>query len=296
MSEKKNGRTRPARWLRVPVILCAMALTACLFLGLASLLTAQVMTSPALHERAATAQDVMDLQMDGIQQGLTELAEEYGFDPTDLTTLVSRDTVKELNLQIVRWWTGSLSEGELLESPSFTLEGVEEALSQDEAFMSQVDELVRHLTLEGIRNKASDIVRSSAIQFRELIVNLGGRMAGERADLPEIMGLLKQAAPLLLLTALLLSGLIALLLSRDIRMSFLYIGGAFSGSGLLMILSWALLKLADLPGMVAEASAALEMQVAHLGTMITLEMLGMAAVMLILGGLLMALSLRGKQA
>ena len=191
------------------------------------------------------------------KKGISELkeydeaafTEEYGFEPADLTELVSRERVKELNRQIVRWWTGSLSEGKLLDSPSFTLEGTEEALTQDEAFMSRLDEAVRHLTLEGIRNKASDIVRSSGLQFRELIVNLGGRMAEERIDLQEIMGLVKQAAPLMLLTALLLSGLIALLLSRNIRISFLYIGGAVSGCGLLMILSWALLKLLDLRGM-----------------------------------------------
>ena len=295
MSEKKRGRTRPARWLGVPAVLCAMMLTACLFLGLVSLLAAQVMTSPAMHERAATAEDVMDLQMARIQEELTELAEEYGFDPADLTELVSRDAVKELNRKIVRWWTGSLAEGELLESPSFNLEGVEEALSQDEAFISRVDDVVLHLTLEGIRNKASDIVRKSGLQFRELIVNLGGRMAAERADLPEIMGLMKQAAPLMLLTALLLSGLIALLLSRDIRSSFLYIGGSLSGSGLLMILCWTLLKLMDFRRMVAEASAALVMQVSNLGNMITLEMLGTAAALLALGGLLMAWSSRGTK-
>ena len=120
-------------------------------------------------------------------------------------------------------------------------------------------------------------------------------MAAERADLPEIMGLMKQAAPLMLLTALLLSGLIALLLSRDIRSSFLYIGGSLSGSGLLMILCWTLLKLMDFRSMVAEASAALEMQVSHLGNMITLEMLGTAAALLALGGLLMAWSSRGTK-
>lgn len=295
MSEKKRDRT-PSLKLAVPAVICALVMTACLYLGLISLAGNILLTSPALHERAATAEDVVDLQMSRIQTGFESLAEEYGFDPEDLTKLVDRQTVEELDRKVVRWWTGSIDAGKYSEMPPFTLEGAEDALMADEAFIRTVDKMMLHLTVEGIVNKASAIVQSSAVQFRELLVGIGAKMAGKRMELPQIIALFQSIAPLLLVCALLMAGIIALMLSRRITLAFRYIGSGVSGTGLLMILSWALLKALNLRGMVAESSRALELQVGHLGNEVTLSLLGTAALLLAAGGLLMFLSQREKKA
>ena len=290
---KKNAGTGPARWTGIPAALCALLLTGCLFAALACLLGLQALGSSRLHTRAALAADVVDAQMTRIREETKKLAETYGFDAEIPDRLITREAVEEYDREVVTWWTGAFSDGKLKETPSFRPEGLDEALEADEAFMGSLDPLKAGNILREIRGRIQETVRKSAVLFRDLLAETAFRFAGKRLDLPEMADALQRLPLLAGAAAFLAAGLIAALRSRRIRTAWLYIGGAAGACGLLGVFTLVLLRRLRLGEMIAESSRALSLQFAHLSRMLTAEILIGAAVLLILGGLLMHLGRKG---
>ena len=286
MSRKKTEF--PSWGLRIPAALLALAMTICLWGAQLSLLGLQVMTSTGLHQRAALAADVVDLQMARIREKTEKLAEENGFPAETLLDLIRREDVEAYDRQVVAWWTGAAASGKLEAEPLFHLEGAVEALRAQESFTAGLEPMMESIVLSRIAGEAEEIVQKSAVLFRDVLVEAGVRMAGERVNLPQITALLRKVPPLAGLGALLCAGLIALLLSRRIQAAGQYIGGALSAVGLLMVLGLIGMRILNIGGMIAEASALMTAQYAHLARIITLETLGGAAVLMAAGGLLMA--------
>ena len=289
MSEKQK-RVYPAKWVHIPAALLALILTVCLWGTQLSLVGLQTLTSTELHQRAAAAKDVVDLQMERIAGDVKDLAEEYGFSPEPVIELIRREDVEQLDRDIVTWWTGTTSTGKMGEEPEFTLEGAEKVLQADQKFAGGLDPLLAVSTVDRVVIQITACVKKSAVLFRDILVNAGVRMAGERLDLPEAVTLLKKVPLLAGMAALLCTGLIALLMSRRILTAGQYLGGALIACGLLAALGLLIMKSLNLRGMIAEASAALEAQYAHLSGTITLEVLGGAAVLILLGAGLMILA------
>ena len=287
-----NNKQLPSKAARVIAALCALVLTASLTITLCSTIGIQVLTSSELHEKTALASDAIDRQMNEIRSNLSALGEEYSFDPQDLISLVPQNQVEQLDREIIRWWTGTMKSGTLGEKPSFNLQGGKEALLADQGFMAGLEEVVVNLTIEKILIQANRIVMDSSVQFRDVLIEAGFRMAGQKVDLPELISLMKKVPTLGGLGALLAAGLIALLMSRRILTAGEYIGGAVSASGLLCLTALLMFRQINIRGMVAEASEALSMQVSHLSGILTTQMLIGTAALFLVGGVLMILARR----
>ena len=231
-----------ASFARVLAALCALMLTACLTAALFSVIGIQTLTSSGLHERAALAGDVVDLQMNEIHEKVTALGQEYGFDPQDLISLIKREEVEQLDREMVRWWTGSMASGKLGEMPVFSLAGGEEALMADTGFIAGLEELMIRTMVDRALLRAEQIVQSSAVQFREVLIETGIKAVQGRVNLPQAMSLLQRIPSISALAALLFSGLIALLMSRRIMTAGEYIGGALSAVGLLCLVFFFLFR------------------------------------------------------
>ena len=285
MSEKKKNL--PARGWKIPAAVCALLLTVTLFLTQAGLIGIHVLTSRSLHERVALTDETIDTQMTRIGAAIDALAEEYGFKAEPVKAAVNREEIRELNRQTVGWWTGVTANGEAGELPSW-YPSLADTLNADADFIASLNPMTVNSTIQSIESRVGQAGRKSVVLFRDEILNaLLGRVKG-RVDLPEMMGIIRILPLTGALVSLLLMGLIALMLSRRIPLSGQYIGGAFSACGLLMILEWVLVKTMNLRGMIGEASTALMNQYVHLARILTLEVLGGAVLMMVLGGLCMA--------
>ena len=288
MSEMKQRL--PSKWARIPAAACALLLTALLVATFFSTLGIQIMTSRNLHERVALAGDVVERQMERIAEEVKYLAAEYGFDPEDILPLIERENVEQLDREIVRWWTDIASTGRLTEEPTFALMGADETLKADNGFTERLDSMMVQATVDLVISRVNTAVQKSTVLFRTLLVETAFWLAGDDISIPEIVKLLRTVPWIAGFGALAAAGMIALLMSRRIRTAGQYLGGALCASGLLTIFAMLLLKLLRIREMIAEASAALERQYVHLARILSIEMLAGAALMLILGVLLMAMA------
>lgn len=291
MSKKnmKAGRL-PSLGARIPAAVFALLLTGAIWAAVLSLLGIQLLTSRGLHERAALAGDAVELQMTRIENGFRELADEFGFEPETLISLVSREKMENLDREVVRWWTESVATGRIGEKPTVPLEGAEEALKADSRLSASVEPLLLPTTAEKITARAGRIVWKSAVHVRDDLLTAGVQIAGRQINLPEAAELLGKVPLAALAAALLFAGLIALCMSRRLQTAGHFIGGAMAAAGLLTALTLLPVRMLNLRGMLAEASGALTAQSAHLERILTLESLGCAALLIIAGVLLMLLA------
>ncbi len=283
--EKRTGFPSPG--VRIAAAFFAWILTGCLLAATLSLLGIHAMTSSGLHTRVALGKDSVDRQMERIEEKIQKMAEEYGFAPETVSALITRESVEAYDREIVAWWTGAASSGTLPEEPHYEPEGIGEALNADEEFLRGREEAMIRVNSDSVEREIAETVEKSAVLFRDLLIQAGFRFAGDSVDLPMMVSLLRKIPVIAGLAGLLMAGLIALVTSRRIRTAGRYIGGAMCACGLLMILVTILLKLLNLRGMIAEASAAMETQFIHLARILNLETLGCALVLMVLGGLLM---------
>ena len=288
--KQKNEKRLPSLAARIPAAFCAFLLTACLLAAAFSLIGLQAMTSVDLHTGVALSEDSMNLQMKRIREGIQNLAERYGFDAENAAGAVSRESVEDFDREVVRWWTGFAGTGRLDSEPVYDTAPAEEALRKDEKFISGLEEMMVKSTVEEISGGIRETVRKSAVLFRDLLLETGARLAGTRINLPQAAELLQKIPLLAGVGCLVLSGCIALLMSRRILTAGQYLGGAMAAAGLLMILILLLLSALNLRGMIAEASQALEAQYAGLSGILRWEMIGGAALMLAAGCGLMLLA------
>ena len=286
----KNNRRLPAGWVRFPAAICALLLTALLFGTVFGTLGLQLMTSRKLHERSAFARDVVDQQMIRIEEEVKRLAAEYGFDPMDILPLIDRESVETLDGDVVKWWTDFTATGRMAEEPDYAVQGADETLRADRGFMERIDSMQVIATVDLIISRVNKAVMKSAMLFRSLLVETVIRFAGERFNLTEIMKLLRLIPLIAGLGSLAAAGLIALLMSRRIQTAGQYIGGAMAAAGLLTMLTMIMIRLLGIRQMISEASTALERQYAYVSRTLTLEMLGEAVLLLLLGWLLMAMA------
>lgn len=292
MSAEKKTRRLPARWTSIPAVIAALLLTGALLITLLGGTGVYLMTNQSLHVRAAQNREAVDLQMQKIRTGMEKLGAEYGFDPEPLIDLIDRDSVEILDQEVAAWWTSVLRTGEMTEKPVYEPEGVEDTLLADQNFIDGLDPMVQATTLSTISRRAGQIVLKSAMLFRDALVQMALSFAGEKVDLPDLMAAMQKVPLIGCAACLLLAGLIALLMSRNLIIAGKYIGASISACGLLWIVVMALTWALNLRGMIAEASAALEIQFASLTQFLTGSGFALAAGLMLLGGVLMALARR----
>lgn len=290
---KKNPNLPAPAW-HVPAAFLAVLLTAALWAAQLGLFGIQVMTSRGLHERVALDGSQIDAQMARIAEELEPIAQEYGFSPEPVLAAIGREQVTGLDRQVVEWWTGLLSTGEMKEPPVFRTD-LQAVLQADERFIGGLNPLAVSSTIESVESRVGNMVRKTALLFRDQLIRAAFRKAEGMADIPKALELLKTAPLICGLAALLIAGLIALMMSRKIQTAGQYIGGALSACGLLMLLTLLLVRALDLRDMLGEASQALLSQYVRLAGIISLEVIGSAALLMAAGGFAMAWAVRTRR-
>ncbi len=290
MSEKMR-KNMPAKGWNIPAAILAVLLTMALWATQLGAVSLWVVSSQRLHERVALSQESIDHQMTRIEAEISAIGEIHHFDPAPVTAAVTRESVELLNRQTVAWWTGFGATGELQDPPTYHAD-LKENLMKDQGFMQGLEETTINSTIEQIEARVDEAVRKSVVMVRDELIQGGLQRVTDRVDIPKILEIIRKLPGLGAAASLLLAGLIALMMSRRIQVAGQFIGGALSGCGLLMLLTLGLLKALHLEACIGEASAALQAQYHHLARILTMETIGLAALLMIVGGLLMAWAAR----
>ena len=291
---RKKKKNLPAAAWHIPAALVAVILTACLWATQLGIFGLQATTSVRLHEKVALDENTVQSQMDRIAKNMAPIAEEYGFDAEKVTAAIPRGQVEEMDRQVVQWWTGIFSTGEMEDVPGFHAE-LGEVLRADAGFTAGLNEMQINGRVESVQTRVDDMVRKSGVLYRDQLMKAVIQKAGGRFDLREATALLKLLPWLGGAACLLMAGLIALMMSRKIQTAGQYIGGSLSACGLLMIGTLLLVRQLNLESLLGEASLALQAQYLHLARILRAEVIGSAIVLLILGGAAMAAAVRARR-
>ena len=291
---KNRSKHLPAGAWHVPAAFLALILTACLWATQLGVFGLQAMTSVRLHERVALDQHAVESQMDRIAKNMAPIAEEYGFDAGKVTAVISREQVEELDRQVVRWWTGIFSTGEIADVPGFHAE-LGDILRADARFTAGLNEMQINGRIESVQTQVDEMVRKSGVLFRDQLIRAVMQKATARIDLKEAVSLIQMLPWIAGAACLLLAGLIALMMSRKIQTAGQYIGGALSACGLLMLGSLLLFRQMNLEKSIGEASLALQAQYLHLARILRAEVIGTAIIFFILGGLAMGGAVKARR-
>ncbi len=291
---KHAKKNLPARGWHVPAAVLAVLLTLALWATQLGVISMWALTSKGLHERVVLDRATVDAQMTRIAEAIAGIGAEYGFDLAAVQEAVTRESVEELNRQTVAWWTRFGAEGELKEAPAYHAE-LKNVLEKDQQFIGSLDEMTVNSTIEQVEARVDAAVRKSAIMIRDELLYGGIRRAGDRINIPKVLELVRKLPGLGGAACLLLAGLIALVLSRKIQLAGQYIGGALSGCGLLILLTLGLLKAMNLATFIGEASEALQSQYLHLARILTMESIGGAVFLMIVGGMLMTWAVKTRR-
>lgn len=283
--------SRPARIFAV-LAACLMGWTAAAFS--VSLLAMRATSSRMLHESIALAPESLQAQKELIEERVGELAEKYHFSPSLVLDRIDEETLKDLNRQVIAWWTEMASTGFAEPIPMWEGEGLPEALQQDPDFTRDLNTAqVRKLSNQ-VASAVKDAIQRASFPLRDEIFTQGVKKARSYADVPGIVHALRRLPTVFGLLALFFAGLVWLLCAANLREAVKYSGAAAGCAGLLVLLCLILLRVMDFPGMIVESSARLAAQATRLTDRLTLEGAGIAVLWLAASFLCLWLSRREK--
>ena len=249
-----------------------LVLTAC------SGLLLSVLLDDALQESIVTSPEVLDAELRQIQRKIQDQAAAFGTDGEGISRALSPESIIPLNLQAGRRMSQLLRTGRLEEAPSFDAMILEETLQESGAFSGGITE-----SGEVFLQEIGKAVTETALGLREILLQAGVRILKGRMNLPALSAALQRLPVLFGMICLLLTGFVALTVSRRISLSFRYIGAALAAAGILLVLCGLLARLANIGGGLAEVSPMLAAEYGLLAGQMWLRTGILAAGMTIIG-------------
>jgi hypothetical protein len=254
-----------------------LLLTIFLTLTILSSLSMQVLLSKSLHSRAAMDASITDGQITRIHEKIDFLAEEYSFDANAVKALIRREELIRMNQEIAVWWTQIMATGWIEDAPKCTITGLQETIQASLGENTGV-------TAEEIAEVIGDTVRKTVLPVRETLLTTGIGYISNRVNWPETVHLAYGVPVLCLLLSMLMAGLIALLLARQIRISLMFYGTAAAGTALSVLAACICSYLMDFHGMIAQVTDGLAHEYSVMMGRIMLEA-GVLVIGLLIGGI-----------
>ena len=242
--------------------------------------------SQSLHESIALSDGNIDAQMDRFLKNSRTLAESYGISADLITSRVDRETIKDLNRQVIAWWTGIATTGTVEDIPLWDSGDLEDTLLADPDLIASVDKVQLKSTARRIVSEVQEGLKKTVFPARDEILTLGMRRIRKMADVRGILTFLRSLPLAAGLVSLILAGIIVLLNASRRGKGIRYIGMASAGTGILLALAVVLLRLMDLGGMTEQSSALLGAQISALVSRLTVEAAAAAAFLIVAAGLM----------
>ena len=216
----------------------AMCFLAAVLLGLLSCLSCvcwqgnRILTDRELHERSALTDEALSLQETMVRAALPEALADSPVDPTHIAELVTRDSLIQLNRDMIAWWM-DIPAGGSEKTPVWYTEGLREAVLSDETFQSSVHRNRQARMADTVTDQITEAVTEAAAPVRRKVLSLGAGIGQGKADLPRWAAVLRYMPLLLVLICLALCSLILLLKARDMARAAGFIGSGLLSGGLL---------------------------------------------------------------
>lgn len=255
---------------KILAILLAFMLTGTLILFGVTFLGRQVI-QPAMNEDGARmSDDVIRQEQQLARERVIKLADLYGFDAEPVISVISEETLRDLNSQTSRWWSTLLRDGKTGEALKWNTSELEQVLASDPRLNgNDSEEREEYLEVSAAEDVRNSILRM-VLPMRVQVVRLGMQEAGKRIDLPSVISFFLGVPWAALALCVLLAGLIALLQGKKFHDAPVYIGSALGGAALVIAGLMILYLNAGILPMIREASAGLTIQYQSVvsGTMI----------------------------
>lgn len=250
----RKNREKPCLLCRIAAWGCALLMTVTLSAALLGYGTVRAVTSEELHISAATNDRIITDQIARVSRRVEELAEDYSFSAGDVLAGITREDFEALNRETAVWWTRIVNEGRIETIPAWSagpIRPVIEATLDDEKIPAGRTRFEVASEVSSILEKS---VQDTMMPVRKALITLGVRYLKRRIDLPGAVRMASQAPGFGAAVSLILAGMIALLLAKDIRRSLKYYGAAFAGAGISAAAGGILIRMLDIPGMVRQAT------------------------------------------
>ena len=236
--------------------------------------------APELKDGGTPVSDGIRAQeMEIIGEKVAELGSIYGFDAEWLMKMVTPEAVEDLDRQAAAWWNTLLTEGVSAEEPQWDTETIREQLSMDETFIGGDDEQTAERKIMQAEAAVRQTVIRTVLPMRVNLMTLVMMEAGKRADLPDLIRFCTGIPAALLAACFLLSGLIALLESRQLSGCLKYIGSALGGGALVALCALILGCTLPVSAIIGEASPSLLLQYGALSSGMTIRLAAFSAML-----------------
>ena len=292
MKKEKKTAVRPAHAARAIAWIPAFLLTGTLLLLVLSLIASQVLLSRSFYEKAALDPAVLRHEKETVDAEIREMAVTYEFEAESVTSLMDLSMYSEYSRQMIDWWLGQNESGKGEEPPRADLDAIHSVLEEEAQAELAADYSAADLVTSRIRDRFSRTV----FPIRTPLIRALSQAMGKRADMPQITDAIRKLPLLAGAVCLLLSGLVALLLSRRLKETLKYFGTALSGAGIVLIVVRFLIDRFDMESLILEANEGLVLRYTILAGTVHRELVIAAAALLVLGAVcLTCFTLGGKQ-
>ena len=206
-----------------------LILTLFLVLAACSGLLLSVLCDDALRERIVTDPEVLEAELGQIERKVQEASAAYGLEWEEIMQTLTPDVLSPLNLRASRRISELLLNGRLEEAPVLDAAVLEEMLQESGVV---IDEDVRE-NAGLLMQETGKAVTETVLGLRDLLLRAGVKTLKGSMNLPAMSAALQRLPVLFGMICLLLTGFLALTVSRRISVSFRYIGAALAAAGIL---------------------------------------------------------------
>lgn len=282
MSTKKQRRW-PQLFRALLGYLLTLLLTVSLMAACPLTLADRLLTDQPLHERVATDPQVVKAQMDSVGATVNELAETYHFAPETVLNLLPQEVFEAYGRSMTAWWMGLIGPEPEAEAPFPDAGAIEEAVRGDALFQESTEDFLRRsVARDDVAYTVCAAMQNTVMPIRQSLISLAAPHLASR-NLPGIISRLAKLRTYLFGAA---GALFVLLMLTQGRSRFLYGSAGLLAAFIPLGVVTAMAAAANLPGLVAEYSAALALQLGLLQSELLPGIL-LAEGALLLGGLLL---------
>lgn len=280
----------PGKLAHTLATLLTLLLTVMLTLGCLIWQADRVLTDAKLHSTVAMDNRVITAQTERIRSDVEEIAQAHPFQVETVMDLVSADAIKAYNSEVIAWWMGLFQADPETEAPAFDTADIEKAVREDPVFQENTPSTHRRtVARDDIAYEVGRSVTRAVMPVRADILSILLPKVLEKVDVPTYIHYLSLLPMLCGIAAGVLALLVVLTMLKRVSKAALYVGAGMAASGLCVVGIGVMVYLIGLPGMIAEISPLLAMQVSLLTKQIALQAALYAAIALVVGLALIAL-------
>lgn len=284
----KRVRFVPGVFAHVVMSLLAFLMMLCILLTGLTAVPAVTISSRYLQTSLAEDPTLLAAQAERIDTRIAQLAEKQSFDPVCLSAWTSPEALRLYSQDMAAWWPTLLVLKKPASMPSVSRDDVTNAVMDDPLFQSTHDAgKQKSVARDKVAGKVVSILQESIMPIRANLITTGIVAVSKKIDVRKYTAVLPWLPLLCLGAAAMLAGMMQLLCLRRPVRGLAFTGSALAAGGVLTLLVILVVALMNLPGIVGAYSPVLSAAVTPWLRQMGLYLGLWAAVLIIIGLLLM---------